>query len=66
MREHGVLRRVLLVYDEIARRIEEREPFPPEALGSAAAIIRRFVEDYHGSKTSCFPASRGRAGGSIS
>jgi hemerythrin-like domain-containing protein len=47
MREHGVLRRVLLVYEEIARRVEGREPFPPEVLGAAASIIRRFIEDYH-------------------
>ncbi|MFT3767475.1 MAG: hemerythrin domain-containing protein [Minicystis sp.] len=47
MREHGLLRRVLLVYGEIVRRIERREPFPPDALGSATGIVRRFVEDYH-------------------
>jgi hemerythrin-like domain-containing protein len=47
MREHGVLNRVLLVYEEGARRIEAREPLPPEALAPAAALIRRFIEDYH-------------------
>ncbi|APR82600.1 Hypothetical protein A7982_07949 [Minicystis rosea] len=47
MREHGVLRRVLLVYDELVRRIEGRHPFPFEVLGAAAGIIRRFIEDYH-------------------
>ena len=49
MREHGVLRRILLVYGECIRRIEARpaQDFPPEALGSAADIVRRFVEDYH-------------------
>jgi hemerythrin-like domain-containing protein len=46
MREHGVLERVLLVYEESARRIEAHEPTPP-AVASAAAIIRKFVEDYH-------------------
>ncbi len=47
MREHGVLRRVLLVYEEIIRRVEQHEPFPPDALSSAAGIIRSFIEDYH-------------------
>jgi len=47
MREHGVLRRVLLLYQEVARRIEHQEPFPLEVLTSAAGIVRRFIEDYH-------------------
>ncbi len=47
MREHGVLRRVLLVHEEIARRVEGQEPLPLEVLASAADIVRRFVEDYH-------------------
>ena len=47
MREHGVLKRVMLVYDEIVRRIEAKHDFPPQALADAAGIIRHFVEDYH-------------------
>jgi hemerythrin-like domain-containing protein len=47
MREHGVLRRVLFLYEEVAHRAEHNEPFPLEALVSAAGIVRRFVEDYH-------------------
>jgi hemerythrin-like domain-containing protein len=47
MREHGVLRRVLLVYEDVARRAEHQEAFPLEVLTSAAGIVRRFVEDYH-------------------
>ncbi len=47
MREHGVLRRVLLLYGEVARRIEHQEPVPLEALASATGIVRRFIEDYH-------------------
>ena len=33
MREHGVLKRVLLTYREALRRIATREDLPPEALG---------------------------------
>jgi hemerythrin-like domain-containing protein len=47
MREHGVLERILLVYDECARRLEGDAPVPPEALGKIAGIVRRFMEDYH-------------------
>jgi hemerythrin-like domain-containing protein len=47
MREHGVLKRVLLIYGEVLRRIDSKQDFPPEALSDAARIIRSFVEDYH-------------------
>ncbi len=48
MREHGVLKRVLLVYGEVLRRMDAKQDFPPEALADAAGIIRSFIEDYHG------------------
>jgi hemerythrin-like domain-containing protein len=47
MREHGVLKRVLLVYRELIRRMDANEGFPPETLSGSAAIIRKFIEDYH-------------------
>lgn len=47
MREHGVLRRVLLVYAEVLRRFDAKAPLPPDALPGAADVVRRFVEDYH-------------------
>ncbi|MFH1070763.1 MAG: hemerythrin domain-containing protein [Candidatus Glassbacteria bacterium] len=47
MREHGVLKRVLLVYEETLRRLHAGEELPPEALAEAAGIIRSFIEDYH-------------------
>ena len=47
MREHGVLRRILLVYDEALRRLGGKRDFPAEEVKSAADIIRRFIEDYH-------------------
>jgi hemerythrin-like domain-containing protein len=47
MREHGVLNRILLIYDEDVRRIRAHQPFAADALHSAAAIIKRFLEDYH-------------------
>jgi hemerythrin-like domain-containing protein len=47
MQEHGVLERVLLIYDEAAARIERGERFDPLIVTSAAHIVRHFVEDYH-------------------
>jgi hemerythrin-like domain-containing protein len=47
MREHGVLKRVLLIYDEGIRRIDARHELPADAIKSAAQIIRTFIEDYH-------------------
>jgi hemerythrin-like domain-containing protein len=54
MREHGVLRRVMLVYDEAIRRLGAA-PKPPRDLPtpevaaavSGASIVRRVIEDYH-------------------
>src|SRR5437879_13496113 len=47
MREHGVLKRVLLVYDEIVRRIAVNQDFSPRTVSDAANIIHSFVEQYH-------------------
>ena len=47
MREHGVLKRVLLVYGEAIRRLDAREELPPEPVADAAKLIRSFIEDYH-------------------
>ncbi|MBS1526400.1 MAG: hemerythrin domain-containing protein [Bacteroidetes bacterium] len=47
MQEHGLLNRVLLIYDHCRHHLETKQKFPMEALASSAAIIRKFVEDYH-------------------
>jgi hemerythrin-like domain-containing protein len=47
MREHGVLKRILLIYGEAIRRIDGKEDLPPEPLADSAKVIRDFVEDYH-------------------
>jgi hemerythrin-like domain-containing protein len=47
MREHGVLNRVLLVYEECTRRIDANQDLNPEPLADAARIVRTFIEDYH-------------------
>src|SRR5690242_10262177 len=47
MREHGVLKRVLLVYEEVSRRIRAKSDFPPQTVTDSAKIIRDFIENYH-------------------
>jgi hemerythrin-like domain-containing protein len=47
MREHGVLNRVLLIYEEALRRLDGRQDLDPAVLSQAAGIIRRFIEGYH-------------------
>lgn len=47
MREHGILKRVLLIYREVINRIDSKRDFPPEVVTSSAKLIRTFVEDYH-------------------
>jgi hemerythrin-like domain-containing protein len=47
MRDHGILRRIMLVYDETARRLKQAEEFPLHVLTKANDIIRRFIQDYH-------------------
>jgi hemerythrin-like domain-containing protein len=47
MREHGVLKRVLLVYVESKRRLDANQDVQPEALADAAGVIRSFIEAYH-------------------
>ncbi len=47
MQEHGILERILLVYDEASRRLESGQAFDSAPIAIAAGIVRRFVEDYH-------------------
>ncbi|MBF8187210.1 hemerythrin domain-containing protein [Nonomuraea sp. K274] len=47
MREHGVLKRILLIYREGIRRLEVGEAAPYQELNAGARIIRSFIEEYH-------------------
>jgi hemerythrin-like domain-containing protein len=47
MREHGVLNRVLLIYDEAMRRIQANEKFDTAVITKSAGLIKSFIEDYH-------------------
>src|SRR5438445_7160947 len=47
MREHGVLNRILLIYEEGLRRMRAKEEVTPEVFHRSATLVRKFVEDYH-------------------
>jgi len=47
MQEHGLLNRVLLIYDDCRMNLINKKDFDKKALLESADIIRTFVEDYH-------------------
>jgi len=67
MREHGILRRVLLVYAETVAKLEkETSGWDVDAVRQAAQLFRSFGEDYHEKKLeeeNIFPAIRTGAAG---
>jgi hemerythrin-like domain-containing protein len=66
MREHGVLRRALLVYTAAATKLHSNpSSIPPDALQKTAKLFRAFGEEYHEKKLEeayIFPAVK-QAGG---
>jgi hemerythrin-like domain-containing protein len=47
MREHGVLDRLLLVYEAARAQLAASVQFQAEPLHRAADLVRRFIEEYH-------------------
>jgi hemerythrin-like domain-containing protein len=47
MREHGLLNRIMMIYDNCREKLVNKEEFQVDALTNSAHIIRSFVEDYH-------------------
>jgi hemerythrin-like domain-containing protein len=48
MREHGVLRRLMLIFDNLGGRLQGGVgDFSPAPLTQAVGLIRRFIQDYH-------------------
>ena len=47
MREHGILNRILLIYEEIIKRIENKSNFTIDNLKNSIHIIKTFIEEYH-------------------
>ena len=47
MQEHGLLNRILLIYDHIRMQMSSGQAANLPVLNASATIIRNFVEDYH-------------------
>lgn len=47
MREHGVLNRSLLIYEEFIHRFYQDEPFDMTLVAQTATLIKNFIEEYH-------------------
>ena len=47
MQEHGLLNRILLIYDHCKEMLVKKQSFDAALLLNSASIIRSFVEDYH-------------------
>lgn len=61
MREHGILRRAILVFREIAVRLRQSQKVDPAPLKDTAQLFRTFGEGYHERKLEeayIFPAVR--------
>jgi hemerythrin-like domain-containing protein len=61
MREHGVVHRLMSVYDECADRLSDGVAVPAAALLNAGTLVDGFVENYHEEleERYVFPALRG-------
>lgn len=47
MREHGLLQRMLLIYDTAIMRMKNGVDFDPQHINQTAQIIHDFIEEYH-------------------
>jgi hemerythrin-like domain-containing protein len=67
MREHGVIRRALLIYETLAARLDKGKSIPLSALGQTAELMRHFGEQYHehSEEVGIFPVMK-RAGKLVS
>ncbi|MFZ0280908.1 MAG: hemerythrin domain-containing protein [Bacteroidales bacterium] len=47
MREHGVLDRIMLVYDKLRMQLLNNEKISLDILNNSAQIVKTFIEEYH-------------------
>ena len=47
MREHGVLDRVLLIYEATMRKFASNEDFDPQVITDSGKVVQDFIENYH-------------------
>jgi hemerythrin-like domain-containing protein len=65
MREHGVLDRVLLIYEAGIKRFNANDDFDPAVITDAANVIKDFIEDYHEKSEENFLFPRFQKAGSL-
>lgn len=63
MQEHGVVERILLIYDEAARRLESAAALDLGVVAAACRVVQRFVQDYHERQEEDFVFPKLRAAG---
>jgi hemerythrin-like domain-containing protein len=65
MREHGVLDRVLLIYEAAMRKFAENKDFDPMVISAAAKVVQDFIENYHEKSEEDFIFPRFRKSGQL-
>lgn len=65
MQEHGLLNRILLIYDHVRQDIVFGRSPQLQALNASAGIIRSFVEDYHEKQEEDYLFTRFRKAGQL-
>ena len=65
MREHGVLGRVLLIYEAAMRKFAANEDFDPKVISNSAEVVRDFIENYHEQSEEKFVFPRFRRAGKL-
>jgi hypothetical protein len=65
MREHGVLDRVLLIYEAAMRKFAASEDFDPKVISNSAQVVRDFIENYHEQSEEKFVFPRFRKAGKL-
>lgn len=65
MREHGVLDRVLLIYEAGMHKFTAKQDFDPDVLTQAANVVKDFIENYHEKSEEDFLFPRFRKAGKL-
>jgi hemerythrin-like domain-containing protein len=65
MREHGVLDRVLLIYEAAMRKFADNTDFDPSVISASAKVVQDFIENYHEKSEEDFIFPRFRKSGQL-
>jgi hemerythrin-like domain-containing protein len=65
MREHGVLDRVLLIYEAAMQKFAANVDFDPKVIADSAKVIQDFIENYHEKSEEDFIFPRFRKAGQL-